>query len=453
MSSPDERAAIRREVTRQAWPVVLQMLLKTLMFYVDTYMISGVGAAAMAAMGVVGPISHTLVAILSALSVGTIATVSRAWGEGDRARQEREASAAVALAFAVGIPLTVVGVFLLPALADLFQVPGSAGVTEMARRFLRIESMIFLFFCLDAAATGILRAAGHTVFPMIATLAANVLNIFLNWVFIYGNLGAPRMEVAGAAVATSVSFALQGTALFAYLWLPRSPIRLSIAGLRAVTRQSMARLVRVSIPAAIEPLILQSGFLIYNKAITGLGVIPMAAHRAAITVESLTFMPAWGFAVAGSAVVGQYLGAGRPDRAEAGLRECARISTALLTVMGVVFFFAAEPLVRLFLRGPGEEATVAASAACLRIAAFEQPFMALGMALGGALRGAGDTRSPVIVGILGVWGVRVPLAWALAFPAGLGLNGIWITMIADWALRTVVFGILFRRGRWKAIKL
>jgi putative MATE family efflux protein len=450
---PDERAAIRRDVTRQAWPVVLQMLLKTLMFYVDTYMISAVGPAAMAAMGVVGPISHTLVAILSALSVGTIATVARAWGEGDRVRQQREACAAVALAFAVGLPLTVLGTVFLPGLADLFRVPDSPHVTEMARQFLRIESLIFLFFCLDAVATGILRAAGHTVFPLVATLAANGLNIFLNWVFIYGNLGAPRLEVAGAAVATSVSFALQGTALFAYLWLPRSPIRLTLAGLRGVTRESMARLVRVSIPAAFEPVILQSGFLLYNKAITALGVIPMAAHRAAITVESLTFMPAWGFAVAGSAVVGQYLGAGRPDRAEAGLRECARLSTALLTVMGVVFFFTAEPLVRLFLRGPGEAATVAAAAACLRIAAFEQPFMAMGMALGGALRGAGDTRSPVIVGILGVWGVRIPMAWALAFPAGLGLNGIWITMIADWALRTVVFSILFRRGRWKAIKL
>src|SRR5262245_10258268 len=185
MSAPltsEERSEIRREVTRQAWPVVLQMLLKTLMFYVDTYMISAVGASAMAAMGVVGPISHTLVSVLSALSVGTIATVARAWGEGDRVRQEREASAAVALAFALGIPLTAVGYVVLPELADLFRVPDSAHVTEMARRFLRIESLVFLFFCLDAVATGILRAAGRTVFPMVATLAANVLNIFLNWV-------------------------------------------------------------------------------------------------------------------------------------------------------------------------------------------------------------------------------------------------------------------------------
>jgi len=456
MPSPlasEERAAIRREVARQAWPVVLTMLLKTLMFYVDTYMISGVGPEAMAAMGVVGPISHTLVAILSALSVGTIATVARAWGEGDRAKQEREASAAVALAASIGVPLTLVGVLILPGMADLFQVPGSPAVAEMARGFLRIESSIFLFFCLDAVASGILRAAGRTVLPMVATLVANVLNIFLNWVFIYGNLGAPRMEVAGAALATSISFALQGLVIFGSLWLPRSPIRLSIAGFRAVTRESVARLVRVSLPAAVEPLILQSGFLIYNKAITQLGVIPMAAHRAAITVESLTFMPAYGFAVAGSAVVGQYLGAGRPDKADAGLRECARLSTLFLSVVGVAFFFFSPPLVRLFLRGPGEEATVAAAALCLRISAFEQPFMALAMALGGGLRGAGDTKSPLIVGILGIWGVRIPLAWTLAFPLGLGLNGIWITMIADWALRTAAYAVLYRRGRWKSIKL
>jgi len=451
--SPEERAGLRREVARQAWPVVLQMLLKTMMFYVDSAMISGLGQESMAAMGVVGPISHTLVAVLSALSVGTVATVARAWGEGDRPKQVREASASVVLALALGVPLTIAGVILLPEMAELFRVPDSPAVTGMARQFLRIEASIFVFFCLDAAASGILRAAGRTMIPMVATLGANVLNVALNWVFIYGNLGAPRMGVAGAALATSISFALQGALTFLYLWTPRSPVRLSLAGLRAVTRDSVARLVRVSIPAAVEPLLLQSGFLVYNKAITLLGAMPMAAHRAAITVESMTFMPSYGFAVAGSAVVGQYLGAGRPDRADAGLRECARMSMWLMSAVGVAFFFLADPLVRLFLRGTEAEATVSLAALCLAISAFEQPFMALAMALGGGLRGAGDTKSPVLVGLLGVWGVRIPLAWTLAFPAGLGLSGIWITMIADWAVRTAVFSVLYRRGAWKTIRL
>ena len=451
--SAEERAVLRREVARQAWPVVLQMLLKTMMFYVDSAMISPVGQEAMAAMGVVGPISHTLVAVLSALSVGTVATVARAWGEGDRPKQEREASTSVILALALGVPLTIVGVVLLPEMAELFRVPDSPAVTVMARQFLRIEASIFVFFCLDAAASGILRAAGRTVVPMVATLGANLLNIALNWVFIYGHLGASRMGVAGAALATSISFALQGAVTFLYLWTPRSPVRLSVVGLRAVTRGSVARLVRVSIPAAVEPVLLQTGFLVYNKAITLLGTVPMAAHRAAITVESMTFMPSYGFAVAGSAVVGQYLGAGRPDRADAGLRECARMSMWLMSAVGVAFFFLAAPLVRLFLRGPEAEATVSVAALCLAISAFEQPFMALAMSLGGGLRGAGDTKTPVLVGLLGVWGVRIPLAWMLAFPAGLGLSGIWITMIADWAVRTAVFSVLYRRGTWKTIKL
>jgi putative MATE family efflux protein len=451
--SPGERAGLRRDVARQAWPVVLQMLLKTLMFYVDSYMIAGVGQEAMAAMGVVGPISHTLVAVLSALSVGTVATVARAWGEGDADKQRREASAASVLALALGVPLTVLGLLVLPAMADLFRVPDSPAVTEMARRFLQIEASIFVFFCLDAAASGILRAAGSTRVPMVVALGANALNIFLNWVFIYGNLGAPRMELAGAALATSISFALQGAVTFGYLWTRWSPIRLTVASMRGVTRESLSRLVRVSIPAGVEPVILQSGFLAYNKVITLLGTVPMAAHRAAITVESMTFMPSYGFAVAGSAVVGQYLGAGRPDRADAGLRECARLSTWMMSAVGVAFFFLAAPLVRIFLRSPDAESTVYIAAQCLAISAFEQPFMALAMALGGGLRGAGDTRSPVLVGALGVWAVRIPLAWTLAFPAGLGLYGIWITMIADWAVRTAVFSVLYRRGRWKTIKL
>src|SRR5260221_9715796 len=118
--SPEERAGLRREVARQAWPVVLQMLLKTMMFYVDSSMISSLGQEAMAAMGVVGPISHTLVAVLSALSVGTVATVARAWGEGDRPKQARGAATSVVLALSLGLPLTLTGVLLLPEMAVLF---------------------------------------------------------------------------------------------------------------------------------------------------------------------------------------------------------------------------------------------------------------------------------------------------------------------------------------------
>jgi len=448
-----ERAALRREVLRQAWPLVLQNLARTFMFFVDTLMIGRVGRDAMAAMGVVGPISHTLVSILTALSVGTIATVARAWGERDRARQEAEAAAGATLALLAGIPLTLLGVLVLPELARLFPVEGVPEVTGMAKDFLRFEGAALLFVCLDLAGSGILRGAGATRVTMTAGILANALNVLLNWIFIYGNLGAPRMGVAGAGLATAASMAFQGAVTFGYLWTPASPIRLRAASFRAVGRPALARLLRVTLPAALEPLVLQAGFLVYARVITLLGAAAVAAHRVALAVESLTFMGGYGFVMAGSAIVGQCLGEGRPDKAEAALGTCARLATYTMSAAGLGFLFFAPALVSIFIP-PGREAEVAAlAAACLAIAGLEQPFMALAMSLAGGLRGAGDTRSPVAVGVVGVWLVRVPVAWALALPLGLGLHGIWITMIVDWAVRALVFRRIVGRARWKAIKL
>lgn len=451
--SREERSLLRREVLRQAWPVVLQNMLHMMMLIVDTVMIGGLGDGALAAMGVAGPLNHLMTSILSALAVGTVVTVARAWGEGVREKQEGEAAAAIAAALAVGVAATLAGVFLLPALAGLYPVKDAPEVLGTARTFLRIQGAVQLFYCVYLAATGIYRAAGRTAFPMLATLGANGLNILLNWVFIYGHWGAPKMGVTGASLATGISLVAECLVIAGALFLPRSPIRLRLSGFRTLSGAAVARLVRVSLPAAAEPALLQAGMLLYYKVIAELGLVPVAAHRAAIAVESLTFMPGWGFAVAGSAVVGQFLGAGRPDKAEAGFRESARFAVTLMSAIGVCFFFVSEPLVRLFLRGADIGPTASLAAACLAISAFEQPFMGLSMALGGALRGAGDTRSPVWVGAIGVWAVRVPLAWALAFPAGLGLKGIWMTMVADWAVRSAIFSVLWRRGRWKSIKL
>jgi putative MATE family efflux protein len=450
--SPEERAALRREVLRQSWPLVLQNLARTFMFTVDTFMIGRVGRDAMAAMGVVGPISHTLVSVLTALSVGAIATVARAWGERDRAKQEAEAATAAALAILAGVPLALLGVLLLPEAARLLPVEGSPAVLPMAAGFLRFEGAALLFVCLDLAASGILRGAGATRVTMAAGILANLLNVALNWILIYGNLGAPAMGVAGAGLATAASMSFQGLVTFGYLWTPASPVRLRPATLRGVTRGSLARLLRITVPAAVEPLLLQAGFLVYTRVITALGSTALAAHRVALAVESLTFMGAYGFVMAGSALVGQGLGEGRPDKAEAALRACTRLSTYAMSAAGVAFLLAGSAMVSIFVPAPERE-VAALAAACLAIAGIEQPFMGLAMALAGGLRGAGDTRSPVAVGVLGVWLVRVPVAWTLAFPLGLGLHGIWITMIVDWATRSLVFMTIVRRARWKTLRL
>lgn len=452
MSNPPA-PSLRGEVFRLAWPVVLQNLLHTLMFYVDTAMIGGLGPEALAAMGVVGPIAHTITSILTALSVGAVAVVARAWGERNRAAQERDAAAALALGLGVGLPLAGAGILALPEAAGLFTVPGGTGVEAMARGYLFWEAASLVFYCVYMAAVGVLRACGQTRIPLWTALGANLVNVGLNVIFIYGHLGAPPMGVVGAALATAISLALEATVAAGILFTRFSPVRLDLSSFGRVDRRAMVRLFRVTAPAAVEPVILQSGFLVYTKAITLLGTLPLAAHRAALTVESLTFMPGYGFAVAGSALVGRFLGEKRPDRAQEALRESARMGVLLMGAIGILFLAVPETLVGFFLRSPQVEEARQLAAGVLRMAAFEQPFLGLSMALAGGLRGAGDTRSPVGVGFLGVWLVRVPLAWALAFPVGWGLYGIWLTMIADWAVRAAAFAALWRRGSWKAIKL
>jgi len=442
------RTALRLEILRLAWPVVLQNLFRTFMIIVDTAMVGRLGRGALASMAVIGPIGFSLIAVLMALGVGTIATVARAFGEGDPAKREREAATSILVALVAGLVLVVPAALLLPRLVDLFEVPGESVIGDQARGYLFFFAMSIPGLLLENSASAILRGSGDTRTPMMFAILANVLNVFGNYTLIFGNFGAPAMGVAGSGLSTMICYSLQGLLVTAVLFLPGRRRRLTFASFQRVTRDSVARLARVTGPALVEPLILQSGFLVFSKAVTMLGSAPAAAHRAVLTVESLSYMPGYGFSVACSALVGQYLGARRPDRAAIAVRESVFLSALLMSLIGVIFVSMPGTLLGLFI--PSDPETVRLGAMCLMIAAFEQPLMGAAMSYAGALRGAGDTRSPLVVGALSVWLVRVPLAWFLAFRVGLGLNGLWLTMIADWGVRATAFAWIVRRGKWKA---
>jgi putative MATE family efflux protein len=286
---------------------------------------------------------------------------------------------------------------------------------------------------------------------MLIALASNGLNILLNGILIFGWVGFPALGVRGAALATQIALGFQGFMTLALLLSRRSPISISLGDLARVSRESVGRFVRVTWPAVVEPLVLRSGFMIYVKFITGLGEHALAAHRSAVAIESLSFMPGYGVGVATSAIVGQYLGARRPEAAEYGFRQAAWMGTLMMSAIGLLLFFIPHLLLWPFAPDPAEVQSLAEQV--LRISALEQPFMGLALILAGALRGAGDTRSPVGVGFIGVWLVRVPCTYLLAHTLGMGLTGVWITMILDWAVQTVLFARIFRLGKWKKVRV
>ncbi len=447
-----ERRALRARILSLTWPVVLQNVARTLMLVVDTRMVRHLGTGALASMQMAGPLAHFLVEIFSALGIGAVATIARAAGEGDERKLRRTAAAALVVALVAGVVLVVPCVLWLPSAAQLYRSPGNEAACDGAARYLLAIAAAVPFLLLESAAGAAMRASGDSRTPFALALLGNAVNILGNWLLIDGHWGAPALGIFGAGVATAAGFAVQGLLGAALLFTGGTRIRLGFSDLAEVPREAYRSLARVAVPALVEPVLIRSGFLVFVGAITTLGEGATAAHRAAVTVESLSFMPGYGFSIACSAIVGQCLGAGRPDQAETALRESTKLAVLLMSLLGVVFLVAAGPLVAFFLPPTGADEATRLGALVLRIAAIEQPMLAAAMVLRGALRGAGDTRSSLVVGALCIWGIRVPLAWALAFPGGLGLVGIWITMIVDWTAQMLLFGWLVRRGRWKSLR-
>jgi len=444
-----DRRAIRREILLLAWPVVLQALLRTVMFLVDTYMLGLYSKHALAAIALVGPVAHTLTMVLAALGTGTLATIARATGAKDRPLQEQEAATSVTLGAGAGLALGAACAPLFPHFGLLFSsaTPALAGACS---DFLGWMALAIPFTLMSSCASAVLRATGDTRTPLYVGIVANVINVAGNWILIFGKFGAPEMGVAGAGLSTAIALAVEGLLLTAVLFRPRAAIRLGAASFRRVTGGSMRRLLRVSLPAAVEPLLLQVGFLIFIQMMGRLGENALAAHRVAVAVESISFMPGWGLSIACGAIVGQYLGAKRADKAAATLRESVRLALGFTGVFAVILVLFAEPMTRLFVQDPE---VVRASVGCLRVASLEQILLSTALVIGGALRGAGDTRSPVVVGLIGVWGVRLPLSYVFAFTLGLGIVGAWTVMLIDWAARTATFVLFWRRGRWKTLEL
>lgn len=458
---PDRTAAtpgpITAEVMRLALPAIATGLLGTLVFLADRVMLARFHQDALASMQLQGPLLWSVSSVFMALCAGTVALVARSVGAGDDARARAVARASLRLAALLGIVVAIVGIVFLDAIVVFF------GPPEAHLRALSVDYLGVTFAGLPAAfiataAAMILGGSGDTKTPLFAGLLANGTNIAINWVLIYGHdLGGfeiPALGVRGAAIGTAIAFVIE--ALFLLAVLGRTEHRLCTAGWwhRSASVDQVARrdILRLSIPAALERVLVHTGFLAYAKAIAGLGATAMAANQALITIESICFMCADGFGVAAATVMGQQLGRGSPERARAGGRIAIGLAVATITIAGFVVWATGHLTLPRFVP-PGEDGTalVATAAAALPLLAFAQPGMSASIVLAMGLRGAGDTRSPLWAAVAGGVVLRVSLAWGFVTFTDLGLVGIWWASLIDWTVRATWLAIVFHRGRWASI--
>jgi len=294
-----------------------------------------------------------------------------------------------------------------------------------------------------------LRAAGDTRTPLFIGVVVNVINVLANYVLIFGKLGIPALGVGGSALGTTVAFTV-GTAIGMWL-LGRGHLALRLRRVHLrVHLRTIRRVLFIGYPAAAEQVLMQIGFFFYLTFAARYGTSAVAAYVIGVRILALSFLPGFGFAAAAAALVGQNLGAKDGARAERSGWESNRLAVYLMSACGIVLFLAARPIARLFVDDPR---VIADAVSFIRTLAAAQPLMGIDSTLGGALRGAGDTRFPLVAVFVGFYGCRLGFAYLAAVVLHLSLPWVWFALIGDYLARAGLKMWRFRSGRWKTVKV
>lgn len=438
---------LNRAVLLLAIPMVLEMIMESLFAVVDVFWVSHLGRDAIAIVGLTESIMTLIYAVAIGTSIAAGAIVARRIGEKDPARAAQAAGQVLLLGITLSAGLgLILGSFAPTLLRAMGAEPNVVATgSNFARIMLGGNATVFMIFLINA----IFRGAGDAVIAMRTLWLANALNIVLGPLFIFGWGPIPALGVTGAAVATNIG---RGIGVCYQLWhLTSRPgrVRVSLAHLRP-DWALMGTVLKTAIPGIVQFGITTTSWLGLFKILALFGSSALAGYTIAIRIMMFAWMPAWGLSNAGATLVGQNLGAKKPDRAEQAVRIAAKYNMIFLGAVGLLFIVFARVLAGVFTKEPEvfHHATQA-----LWIVSLGFPFFALGMCLEGAFNGAGDTRTPTRLNFFCLWLGQVPLAWLLAKPLGFGATGIFIAVPISFSILALASGVLFKRGRWKQQKI
>lgn len=425
-----------------AFPIIIENILQTLLGTTDTYFAGKLADNAIAGISVTNIVMNIFISFFTAVSIGTTAVVSRNYGKKDYTKTNNAIVQSLIVGTALGL---FVGIICLIFHKPILQLSGAdATVMEYATPYYLVVAVPSVFLCLQQVLSSCLRAIKDTKTPMYATGFANILNIILDMLFIQLGLG-----VLGLALATTVSRMVGMFILFYKLKHHDSKIKFCKSDFK-IDKEVIQSLLSVGIPAGTEKLIMRVGQLVYNGMIISIGVNSYVAHNIAGTIESYSYIPAMGFGLAISTLVGISLGKNDDKQAVHDTWIGYSLSCICMIIIGVVFYVFALPLASLFTSTKEVQMLVAD---VLRIIAFFQPFSALVQVITNALQGAGDTKFPMYSTFLGIWGIRLGIGYILAIPFQFGLKGVWYAYAMDLTIRGILLLIRFCRGKWKKIIL
>jgi putative MATE family efflux protein len=428
-----------------AWPAVLGNLLYALVGMVDIKIVGSLGASAVAAVTTGNRMFFVMQAVLIAVTAGTTALVARAWGAGDRDEAERVTTLSMAVCAGIAVALTLPGMLFAEPLAGVFRVDPEA--VALGADFIRWLSLFNLAFAVAMVIGTALRAVGDTLTPLWIGAVTNVVNVVLVYGLVYGRFGLPALGVKGAAIASGMAFAL-GAAISLWLWLS-GRLRIGVGPRGAWSRRRFDQLFRIGYPAALEQGVIQLGFILFLWIVSHYGTAPYAAYGIGVSLLSFSFVVGFGFAIAAATHVGQRLGAQDPVGASESGWRAMRLAIGAMVVLGGAIIMGSRPLARFMIDDPE---VIRLTVSFIYILGAVQPLMAIEFTLGGALRGAGDTRFPLLTTVSGLLLVRCSLAGLSAW-LGLSVEWIFAALIVDYVVKATLLVARFRSGGWQGIAL
>ena len=430
-----------------AVPMVLEMIMESVFAVVDIFFVSKLGAGAVATVGITESVMTIVYAVGAGLSMATTALVARRIGEKRKKEAGEVAFQAILVGVFVSLIIGIPGVIF--AKEFLLLMGATAEMAEEGALYPAIifgsNSVVMLLFIINA----VFRSSGDAAISMRVVWFANLINLVLDPLLIFGIGPFPELGLAGAAIATGIGRGLAVIYQFYLLFRGNHRIKLYLANIK-IKVEVMLELLHISGGGILQNLIATSSWIFLVRIIAVGGPEALAGYTIAIRIILFALLPAWGLSNAAATLVGQNLGAKKPDRAEKSVWITGYVNMTFMGIIGLVLALFPEFFIRLFIN---ETAVLENGTLALRIVSIGFLFYAMGMVLVQGFNGSGDTFTPTKINLICFWLLEIPLAWFLAITLEMGLAGASIAIVSAESLLTVIAFILFRRGKWKLKKV
>lgn len=430
---------LRQRILQTSLPAIGEMVLYMVIGVVDIAVVGRLGAAPLAAVGLGAELFFSVILFLEALGMGSSVLIAQSKGAGKMKYAARVAGQTFTMALIIGFITAFAGLKYGGDLLGLFAV--EADVYQQALNYITITfwiSPLALAYCMTNA---IFRGLGRTDIPLKIAVITNIINCAGDVVLVYGLLGFPAMGVAGAALATSVAHVIGFFISAAVLLGGWSEIRVDFRCLYAIYLPAVRDIFRLGLPSLAEQFFHTMAYLTSAYLIVYMGTMAFASHQVALTIESISFMPGMGVAIAATALVGQAVGARNREDALMVSRASIELILFIMGILGIIFALFPHFIAGLF---TNDREIITTTAVLIRIAALEQLTIAASMVLGGILKGSGDTRTPFLIMTSFTWLFRLPLMYLFIRILHFPISYLWGLFVVDWALRTIVFAAVYR---------